>query len=166
MKALPSSMKTLSAIILVTAVCLPSGASAERGKGYHMQKGMHHGMSGRFGSKYKFCWKRTLTDKQRSELRQIKLSYKRQKYLLKAQLRQARVQLALHATSNKPSQRAIDKKIGEITRIKGKMIKLKVNKLVRVRRILTPEQRLSFDMKVLKKAYKGKRCRHHRRRHH
>jgi Spy/CpxP family protein refolding chaperone len=163
MKTPAMSLKAITIIFLTCAVCLPLSASAERGKGYRMKNGMHHAMGGRFGGIY--CWKRTLTDKQRQALRKMKLAYKRQKYLLKAQMREARVQLAILITSNKPGNSAIDRKIADISKIKAKIIRLKVNKLIKIRRMLTPDQRLSFDMKVLKKAYQGKKHRQKRRYH-
>lgn len=120
---------------------------------HHSPDDMHHrGRSGKGGE-----WKRDLSDNQRKEVDKLKLTYKKQKYLLKSKIKQAKVELALLVTVDSPDQSAINKKIDQISTLKSEKLHLKTDHKIQVRKILTPEQRVKFDMAVLKKAYKGRK---------
>ena len=66
------------------------------------------------------------------------------------------VELAILVTQDSPDQNAIDKKIDEILELKREKMRKKYALKVDMRSILTPEQRVSFDMHLLKKAQHGK----------
>ena len=110
-------------------------------------------------------WKATLSDEQRNQLAGLKLEYKKQAIPLKLKIKQAKVELALLITSDKPDDSRIDKKIDEITKLKNQKMRLKARHKIAVRKLLTAEQRVYFDMKILKKAARGKGG-HGRRGHH
>ena len=76
---------------------------------------------------------------------------------------QAKVELALLITSDSPSKKEINSKIDQVLKLKGEKMHLAADHKVEVRKLLTTEQRVSFDTHVLKKAYRGKKghkCRH------
>lgn len=134
------------------------------GYGEHMGYGRqytddmpHHGYEKKHND-----WKRDLTDSQRKEIDKLRLSYKKKKYLLKSQLKQAKVEFALLITEDSPDQSAINKKIDQIAKLKSEKLRLKADHKIGVRKVLTPEQRVKFDMAVLKKAYEGKKRGHRR----
>ena len=133
--------------LTITGAGLSTNVLADHGKGMGM---MHHGGHGS-------SWKASLTDEQRTKIAKLKLDYKKKKYPLKAKLKQAKIDLALLVTSDKPNQNSIDKKIDQIAKLKREKMQLKAKHKIAVRKLLNEEQRVKFDMKVLKKAYHGKR---------
>ena len=71
---------------------------------------------------------------------------------LKARMTVARTELAVLTTADAPDAGAMDKKIQEILELKRRMLRAHSDHVIEVRKMLTPEQRASFDMHVLKKA--------------
>ena len=118
------------------------GMGEMHGKGH----GMHHGGG----------WKASLTDEQEKQLDKLRLEYKQKVYPIKARIKQAKIELAMLITANSPNQKEIDKKIDEITKLKGEKMRIKAAHKIGVRKMLTEEQRVQFDLHVLNKAYKGK----------
>ena len=114
-----------------------------------------HGKSMHMGMRHSGGWKASLTDEQNTKISKLKLDYKKEKYPLKAKMKQAKIELALLMTSDKPSQKAINKKIDQLVKLKKEKLLLKANHQIAVRKILNDEQRVKFDMKILKKAYHG-----------
>lgn len=138
-------MKTLSTALIagtlvVFSLGMVSPALAEHGKG------MHHGGG----------WKASLTDEQHTKIARLKLDYKKKKYPIKAKLKQAKIEFALLITADKPNQGAINKKIEQIAKLKKEKMRLKANHKIAVRKLLDENQRVEFDMKILRKAYHGK----------
>ena len=126
--------------------------ASEYGKRGHQCK--HHGGA---------SWKNNLTDEQTKKLDKLHADYKKQKFPIKAKLKVAKVDLAVLVTADSPNQDAIDKKIEQILKLKREKMRIKTAHKIEVRKMLTDEQRVQFDMHVLKKAFKGKKhkgCRH------
>ncbi len=119
--------------------------------------GMRHSMHG-----HDKPWMEGLTDEQRNQLDVLHLEYKKKKYLLEAQMKQAKIELALLITADSPNKNGISKKIDEIVKLKGEKLRLKADHKIDVRKVLNPDQRVIFDLHVLKKAHYGKhhRCAH------
>ncbi|WP_455199509.1 Spy/CpxP family protein refolding chaperone [Kaarinaea lacus] len=132
-------------------------------RGEHMGYGQHHSdsMPHHGYGKKENSWKRDLSDEQRKEIDKLRLAYKQKKYLLKSKIKQAKVEFALLITQDSPDQSAINKKIDQITKLKSEKLRLKADHKISVRKVLTSEQRVKFDMAVLNKAYKGKGRGHH-----
>jgi len=63
-----------------------------------------------------------------------------------------------------PDQKAINKQIDKIVKLKAEKMRLKAAHKVEVRKVLNDDQRVQFDMKILKSAYHGKQG-HHRGHH-
>ena len=159
-------MKTLTTAVLLSAlvgasigVITPAVASQHGKQGMGMGMGMmhHEGMS---TMHYGGGWKASLTEQQQNQVAKLKLDYKKQAYPIKAKLKEAKVSLALLMVADKPSQKNINSKIDQIIKLKSQKIRLKVNHKIAVRKVLNAEQRVKFDMKVLKKAYHGKKQGH------
>ena len=147
-------MKTLKTLVitiplLLAGTAMPTTALAVDGR--------HHMMGGQHGSSH---WKNTLSDEQKNKLRVLKLKKKKQIIPLKLKIKQARVELAMLTGNDKPKQAAIDKKIGEIVKLKQKKMQLKAKHKIAVRKLLNSNQKVMFDLRLLKKAKKGKRCKH------
>ena len=102
------------------------------------------------------CWMKSMTDEQKAKAAKMRLKFKKVKYHLKAQITVKKVELATLVTQDNPDQDAINKKIEEILDLKREKMQKKYAYKVALRGMLTPEQRVSFDMHMLKKAYHGK----------
>jgi Spy/CpxP family protein refolding chaperone len=147
-------------IMMLLAAALACGGINSVPAAFADQHGKHH-MMGHHGSSHH--WKATLSDEQIKEINKLKLDYKKKKYPVKAKLKQAKVELALLMTADSPKQKDIDKKIDQILKLKGEKMRLKTGFKISMRKVLNDEQRVMFDMHLLKKAYHGKK---HKRRHH
>ncbi|TNF91844.1 MAG: periplasmic heavy metal sensor [Gammaproteobacteria bacterium] len=110
-------------------------------------------------------WKNTLTEAQQQQVAKLKLDFKKQVLPIKAKIKQARIELAMLTTANKPDQNTIDKKIDEILKLKGEKIHAKAKLRVEIRKVLNEAQRVKFDLYVLKKASHGKKRYHHKGHH-
>jgi Spy/CpxP family protein refolding chaperone len=145
------------------------GAGSERGHhgagGHH---GGHHGPGGKHGHHgrkglYAEHWESSLTSEQHAELDKLKLTYARTKAPLKAKARALKIELALLATAEDASGEAVDKKVDELLGVKRQIMRNKYRYIYAKRQVLTPEQRVSYDMEVLKSAkHKGEYRGHHR----
>ena len=125
-------------------------ALADHGQGMH-KGGMYGGMG-----MSKMCWRETLTDDQRAKLAKLKLDHMKVQAPVKAKIKTIKVDLALLVTADKPDMAAINKKTDELTRLKNSKLKEKYKYIAAKRKLLTDEQRVLFDMKLIKKAMKGK----------
>jgi len=151
-------MKTLIAAVLSTALIgsgmgVAGSALAEE----HGMGGMHgkgHGMYSHHGGG---GWKATLTDEQSKQIDKLRLEYKQKTYPIKAKIQAAKIELAMLMTAEAPKQKDIDKKIDEILKLKGEKMRIKAAHKISVRKLLTEEQRVQFDLHVLNKAYGGKK---------
>jgi len=153
-------MKYLITTLLATALTtggigfttLAMASEHGQGRGHHCK---HHGGAG--------SWKASLSDEQSKKLDKLHLDYTKKKYPIKAKLKAAKVDLALLMTADSAKQKDIDSKIDQILKLKGEKMRIKTAHKIEVCNMLTEEQRIQFDMHVLKKAFKGKSkqgCRH------
>jgi Spy/CpxP family protein refolding chaperone len=152
----------LSTALLGTGIGLTGPALADE-HGMHGMGEMHgkgHGMYSHHGGG---GWKASLTDEQSKQIDKLRLDYKQKAYLLKARIKQAKIELAMLITTDSPKQKDIDKKIDEILKLKGEKMRLKAAHKISVRKLLTEEQRVQFDLHVLNKAYDGKQGKGHHR---
>jgi Spy/CpxP family protein refolding chaperone len=123
-----------------------------------MSGGMHEGMRGpmHWGGHGDGCgsgayWMSELSDQQRKDMDKLRLEYKKQKALLKGQILQAKTELAVLITNDTPNKSDIGKKIDQIATLKKNKLQLKTDHYLQVRKLLTAEQRVKFDMHVLRK---------------
>ena len=127
---------------------------AEKGghmSGHHMMGKSHHGG---------MSWKHSLSDEQRTQLMALKLEKKKNLIPLKLKIKQAKVALAMLVGSDNPNQGKINKKISEIVKLKEQKMLLKARHRIAVRKLLNAEQKVQFDLHLLKKATHGKRGDH------
>ncbi len=138
-------------LTLMTGLGISGVANAERGMGHGGMHGGKHCGHGMYGA----CWKDTLTDEQRTKLAKLKLDHMKVQAPIKAKMKTIKVDLALLVTADKPDSAAINKKIDELTKLKNAKMKQKYKYVAAKRKVLNDEQRVLFDMKVIKKAMKG-----------
>lgn len=130
-----------------------SGATERYAHGMGKHGMSHHGSKHLLGPN----WRETLSDEQRAKLDALHVDFARQKLPLKAKLRELKVDLVLLVTSDKPDEAAIEKQLDELLKMKKKIKLKKLNYMVAQRKLLTPEQRVSFDMEKMHKVMHGRK---------
>jgi len=102
-------------------------------------------------------WKNSLTAEQKLELDKLHLAFAKQKAPLKAGMKALKVQLAVLSTADQFAPEALEAKINELVMAKREMLRAKASYIAAQRQVLTPEQRVSFDMGTVHKAMHGKK---------
>jgi len=105
---------------------------------------------------FKFRWKKLPAEK-REKLMELRLSFKRRLFPLKAEKRKLKVDLAVLMTSDKPNRAAINGLIDKIVSVKREIMRLKAEHRLAVRKELPEKMRAFFDMRLLKKSFHGKK---------
>jgi len=125
--------------------------------GHHGGKGMRHGSSGHGGGSHIFGtpWKDTLTKEQALQIDKMHLKLHKKTTVVKAKIKVAKLEMAILVIEDSPSQSKIDKKVKQITELKQQKMKLHNAHVIEMRKVLTEEQRVTFDSKVLSMASRG-----------
>jgi Spy/CpxP family protein refolding chaperone len=133
------------------------GGAEHRSHGKHHGKGHagHHGKKHAGHHLFGDHWKKTLTDEQKARLDRLHLEFAKKKHVLKSGIEALKVQLAVHAIADEPQPAAIDAQINELLMAKRQLMQAKYSYIAAQRQVLTPEQRVSFDMGVIHKAAGG-----------
>ncbi len=121
---------------------MPSMGGGRHGPGGHPQR---HRLLGTH-------WKSTLSDDQRMALDRLHLAHAKAKMPLKARLRLLKMELSVLATTDENDSAAIHKKIDELLSMKREMMRQRYQHITATRKILNPDQRISFDMEIMKSA--------------
>jgi Spy/CpxP family protein refolding chaperone len=119
--------------------------------------GMHSGGKHSGPRLYGEDWRKSLTDEQKAQLDRLHLAYARTKAPSKARMKALEVELTALATAVEPSWQVIDARIDELLQIKSQAMRAKYAYVADQRRVLTPEQQVSFDMQMIHKAMHGKK---------
>ena len=155
MKTFRNMLIVMSTLIFAAGV--PAFAqTGHTGGGGHGMKSHHGEMRHGKGIYEASCWTETLTDEQKAKRAQMRLDFKKEKFLIKAQIKVKKIELATLVTQDNPDRSAIEQKIEEVLELKRQKMRKKYAYKIALRNMLTPEQRVLFDMGMLKKAYKGK----------
>jgi len=128
------------------------------GGGKHPGHGSCHGQgkSRLFGP----SWKTSVSPEQQAALDRLHVAYAKAKMPLKAQAKAIKLELTALALQDEPDTGAINAKIDELLALKRTMMIGKYEYVAAQRKLLTPEQRVSFDLDVIKHSkyrQKGKR---------
>jgi Spy/CpxP family protein refolding chaperone len=91
-------------------------------------------------------WKETLTEEQKMKADKMHLELKKAMSILEAKTNLKEAELNDLITQDNPDTKAIQSNINDIMEIKKEMMIKKYDHMVEMRTILTPEQRLSFDL--------------------
>ncbi|MDJ0890184.1 MAG: periplasmic heavy metal sensor [Gammaproteobacteria bacterium] len=142
--------------------CKRQGHGGHHGCGGKMGRhGGHHGHAAHHGKKlFGPHWRTTLSPEQANELDRLRVEHAKRKMPLKAKAKAIKLELTALATADEPGTSTMDARIDELLAVKGEMLKHKYAHIAAMRKVLTPEQRVSFDMDVLKRSkQKGKKHR-------
>ncbi len=133
--------------------CKHGGGKHGGGKHGGMHRGGKHGGPHLYGDD----WRETLTDEQKAQLDRLHVAYAKTKAPRKARMKALKVELATLATAAEPSQKAIDAKIDQLLQTKREAMRAKYAYIADQRKVLTPEQQVSFDMHLIHKTMHGKK---------
>lgn len=151
----------IMALVLGLVTTLPAatemGKKTEHGKstmgrhGMKYSKGYKTGHQGGHEAKHIFGphWRETLTDNQKKQADRMHLAVKKSLSVLDARLKLKKVELNNLAIKNDPETKAIHRKIDEVLELKREIMRTKYGHMLEMRGMLTPEQRVSFDMGLL-----------------
>lgn len=121
-------------------------------KGSPMMGGAPHGPDHAYGS----SWRKSLSDKQKKKADQMHLELKKEISGIAAAKELKLAELKLLVVQDRPDMQAVEVKIGEILDLKRQIMIKRYAHKVEMRAMLTPEQRVSFDMGMLSGSPHGK----------
>ncbi len=123
----------------------PPGHHATEGKqhGHHAKQGKHK------GHHFVPHWSKTLSDEQKARIDLLHLKLEQDLVILKAQEALREKELNVLTASGSAKQKDIYGKIDELMEVKKEIMRHRHDHLVEMRELLTPEQRLSYDMAIL-----------------
>ena len=96
------------------------------------------------------AWKKTLTGEQKAELDRLHASLKKDLAVAKAEIRLKKTEARALVASDNPDMEALSKLTGQIAGLEKEVMNAKDGHMIKVRSMLTPEQRAGFDAAVMK----------------
>jgi Spy/CpxP family protein refolding chaperone len=137
-------LKQILAVALLTAAFITGTAVSsyaqdkpcckEKGEGKHCEaKGPHKGRP-------------ELTKEQQTKIGELRVTLQKDCLGLRNQIAEKRAHLKTISTADQPDMAAINKTIDEIYALRGEIAKKKAAFTQEIRKLLTPEQRLQFDL--------------------
>ncbi len=125
----------LSLLAVSTAIMLTASLAAAQPRGGMMQRAqgeqMHKSWAEQLG----------LTDDQRAQIRQIFLDTRKKNIDVEAKQKLAHLELQELMTADTPDQKKIDAKVDELSQIRTTLMHNRINALLAVQKVLTPDQR-------------------------
>ena len=99
--------------------------------------------------KEKFGVLQTLTEDQQKQIKDLKTQVEKEILPLKSELQVKSAELKQLLVAEKSDKAAINKKIDEIGSLRAQIQKKRIENQLKVRDLLTPEQRVMFDKRIL-----------------
>lgn len=101
-------------------------------------------------------WKKTLTQEQRTQMKQLHASLEKELAPLKARIGVKRAEIRALAASDSPDLSALNKLVDEIGALEKEVMRSRYENLIKVRSLLTPEQKAAFDISIMKHGDHGR----------
>lgn len=140
----------LFAYALICTVILLPAAYAGESKSDHDKPAGHSAKHGKHkGHHFVPHWAQTLSDEQKADIDLLHLKLERDLVVLKAQEVLREKELNVLTASGEAKQKDIYNKIDELMNVKREIMRHRHDHLVEMRELLTPEQRISYDMAIL-----------------
>ncbi|MCD6111940.1 MAG: Spy/CpxP family protein refolding chaperone [Bacteroidales bacterium] len=148
--------KKLSLLILIALLSLNINSYAQkRGMNNRSDRGRMYKNELQYNQKAL-----NLTDEQAAKIKDIKLAYQKETLPLKNLLNEKRAHLKTLMTAEKADMKAINKIIDEMSTIRTKMMKKRVENRQKIRNLLTDEQKIIFDTRPQRKNFGRKNYMH------
>jgi len=166
-KNMKRATKGLFAVLLCGAVAGGAPALAQPpqgmpGPGGHPHMMMHERLGQGMGSdergQYGGSWRATLSSEQRSEIAMSHLRMQQKYALAEARIALQEAEIATVIASDDGDDAGLQAGVEELVSLKKELLLSKYHHLMEVRQLLTPQQRISFDLWVLSGKFKD----HHR----
>lgn len=140
-----------SMLILGTVAIVPVAGRAEMGPDGGAHGMMKDGMHGhpRVGDAADRGWRDSLTDEQKAEIDWITLRLSQRQQLLEAQMEVKEAELNQLLVGDDVVQEQWHAKLDELMQLKREYLMNKYQRVTEVRQVLTPQQRVSFDLDIL-----------------
>jgi len=143
------SMLAAAVIAAMSLTAAPSFASEKALPGKHAYEcdSKGHSWDSRGASS---AWKKTLTGEQNAELDRLHASLKKDLAARKAEIRLKKTEARALVASDNPDMEALSKLTNQIAGLEKEVMNAKYGHMIKVRSMLTPEQRAGFDAAVVK----------------
>ncbi len=140
--------KLLSIVILFCLVApLAHGDEGRHGPGK-----AGHAPAKKQGHHFAPHWAKTLNDAQKLQIDRMHLALARKLVVLKARAALLEKEVNALAARDDADPAAIHAKIDELMAAQGEIMRQRYDHIVEMRAVLTPEQRISYDMAVLERS--------------
>jgi Spy/CpxP family protein refolding chaperone len=96
-----------------------------------------------------------LNNDQKSQIEKLRAEFQKQQIAQRAKVQTARVELRQVLRAENPDKSAIEKKINEVAQLNAQLQTARVNHLLNVRKVLTPEQQKMIREAVRERVKKG-----------
>lgn len=142
----------MAAAVLIAAGTLAAAAAhaepGKYGKEHHAGCETKHKFHKheRHGGKH---WIKDLTAEQKTEMSRLRVELKKELASLEAAVDLRETDVRNQIASDSPDRNAISKLASEISGLKAKSLETKYDHMIKVRSLLTSEQKLEFDASVL-----------------
>lgn len=95
-------------------------------------------------------WKKTLTKEQKAEMSKLHLALKKELAPLKARINARRTDVRTTLAGDNPDRAALAKAADEISVLEKQAMQVRYEYMIKVRSLLTPEQKTAFDSGIVK----------------
>lgn len=164
MKTLNKWNTCLCSLTFIVSLGLTSISFAEPGSGHgdsshgkamqgehHQPKGTKHSKKSSHGGTFTPHWAKILTDEQKTSFDKMHLMVGQYEAVHRAKLKMLKAELNVLAAKEPNNQSMIYKKIDEILAVKKGIMRNRFNHIAEMRKELNEEQRISYDMGLLKR---------------
>ena len=112
----------------------------------------HDKIAKKKGHQFSPHWSETLTDEQKAKVDRMHLELDRELSVLKAQEELAQKELNVYTVRDDAKMATINAKIDALLAVEKQILQQRYAHLIEMRKELTSEQRISYDMAVLKRS--------------
>ncbi len=141
--------QTFLALTCAMLLLMQTAQAGESKPSHGAQDGHHASQSKHKGHHFAPHWAETLSDAQKADVDRLHLELERKLVVLKAREALKEKELNALTASDDAKQKAIYAKIDELMEVKRDIMRQRHDHIVEMRELLTPEQRVSYDMGVL-----------------
>lgn len=96
-----------------------------------------------------------LTDDQKAKIKEIHMASYKEMKALQNQMGELKAKQHTLTTADKADMTAINANIDEITKVQSKMMKIRASNHQQIRSLLTDEQKMIFDSKMMHRGFKN-----------
>lgn len=106
--------------------------------------------AGHWSGKLSKAWKKTLTGEQRAQVDKLHADLEKEVAPLKAKIHAKRMDVRALLTTDNPDRAALAKAVDEISVLEKQAMQARYDHMIKVRSLLTPEQKSAFDRMMMK----------------